>query len=398
MRLARVRALIFLSACVLALVLLLTSRFFVVARRDTDSLSDPAPNPLLLASYLRRNFCAPPGSRDHLDYTALAWLQASRLLNGGERDAALEAGERASVHGDEALASAEFSAMSAFYSFHAGVALLQPGGGAPRCAYHRIFKANNMKTMNEIDAWNNGTTRILTPDEFFTEFAPAQIDVHSFTWGRAPLDRFLSGYGEILYRAMPDTVAYSDRLELRKEARSPERRAAGVTFLHLPPGDRDRFATFLRNLVAGAPIFEVEHVYSAAPVFFAAQRAGVGIAVGRLEAPSHHADVRHIHARCGVAAAGVQGHSYGASLRDTPVGQDIADARSALSKAGTPILDALCLLLLPDFSCTGYLPPAGCRSVLQKFTEHVEQVRDKRRQRSGSRRMDEAWRARDMWR
>lgn len=54
-------------------------------------------------------------------------------------------------------------------------------------------------------------------------------------------------------------------------------------------------------------------------------------------------------------------------------------ARSAL-KSDARLLDALCLLLLPDFSCTGYLPPRG-QAVVRRFTKDVERMRQKRHQR-----------------
>ena len=353
----RWRTLGYLGVCLAALALLQLARLLGASAR-TDPLSDPAPDPLL-ATDMRRYFCAPPRSRDHLDYATMAWRRAARLLN-------------ASAPGK--LTAAQDAALAAFYSFHAGIALLRPGGGTARCAYHRIYKAGNMLQMNEITAWNNGSNKMMS----HTAFGRAQLEgVHSFTWTRAPLDRFLSGYGEILYRAMPGTIAYNDKLELREEARSAARRDAGVTFLHLPAGSRDRFAAFLRDLLAGAPIFEIHHVYSATPVFFAAANAGVELVFGQLEAASHSADVKRMHKRCGVGPVRVQGHQYGQSLRDTPIGDELALARSAIEKDSN-LFDALCLLLLPDYSCAGYLPPRGCRAVLWQFTEDVERMRRKK--------------------
>ena len=104
------------------------------------------------------------------------------------------------------------------------------------------------------------------------------------------------------------------------------------------------------------------------------------LAFGHLESAVHAADVRRMHKTCGVLPLAVPGHRYGKSLMGTPVAGDISLARTALEE-DPRLLCALCLMLLPDYSCAAYIPPIGCRETLQEFTADVERmraVRDKR--------------------
>jgi hypothetical protein len=64
---------------------------------------------------------------------------------------------------------------------------------------------------------------------------------------------------------------------------------------------------------------------------------------------------------------------YGISVQNSPsVRKDVHVVREMLLQAG-PVLDAVCLLLLPDFACLGYSIPDGCKGEVGRFrAKHLE--------------------------
>jgi hypothetical protein len=142
-----------------------------------------------------------------------------------------------------------------------------------------------------------------------------------------------------------------------------------VTHVHLPHGTAARFACFLRDLVRGAPIFEIEHVYalsgSLAP-------GGVDF-IGRLE--SFGAEWRRLRAQLAIPErAGAFNLSLGKhdSSKD-PTGDRAAAA--AYLQSNEAALAALCLLLLPDFACLGYALPAACAAEVSRLAQDTQAAR-----------------------
>jgi hypothetical protein len=154
--------------------------------------------------------------------------------------------------------------------------------------------------MHNIIGWSNHTQPELLSA---VELAERWPSLPAFTWTRHPLERLISGYEEILHRAAPDTKAYKQE-KLRLEHTSSARIAGGVSFLAMPPG-RERFHIFLQNLVAGAPIFEVEHVYAGSAVLALAGQRRL-LTVHRLERGNFSADVSAMRERCGGATADIE--------------------------------------------------------------------------------------------
>jgi hypothetical protein len=135
--------------------------------------------------------------------------------------------------------------------------------------------------------------------------------------------------------------------------------------VHLPHGSTARFGAFLRELLAGAPVFEVEHVYAAV----GALAVGVDF-VGRLEAFDD--DWRCLAHRLQLPAHTTFNRSLGAHLSSgDPTGDRAAAAALVANDATT--LAALCLVLLPDYACLGYALPKGCVPEVARLAVALQQ-------------------------
>ncbi len=157
----------------------------------------------------------------------------------------------------------------------------------------------------------------------------------------------LCSYGEIAHRSlyMPNSAEHFAR--------------PNVTSVWLPHGSQARFAAFLRDLLRGAPVFEVEHVQASS----GALAVGVDF-IGRLE--SFERDWRRLARTLQLPANVTFNTSLGAHNSSADDEGDRAAAASYLRHNGAA-LAAVCLILLPDFACLGYALPAGCAAEVARF-------------------------------
>ena len=194
----------------------------------------------------------------------------------------------------------------------------------------------------------------------------------AFTFVREPLSRFLSGYARRMRCACVAHACWlrcshccmlalaagrygeiSYRSVFFPNAAEHLARGAAVTHVHLPHGSPARFAAFLRDLVAGAPVFEAEHVYAAAGAL------GMGLDfIGRLE--RFDADWARLSALL-VLPPDARPFNRTAGAHDSSRDPTGDRAAAAAYLRDTPDAQAaVCLLLLPDFACLGYALPPAC--------------------------------------
>jgi len=316
------------------------------------------------AAELRLLFCKNSSPPWEFDYVPLAWRRATQLLNQ-------TASEPAEVR---ELDEQQRATLRRFYGYDSGAALFYAAASTtqPTCAYLRQFRAGSTRLVKNMEAWTRRRSHIIPAVELAVRFP----SLPAFTWTRHPMDRLISGYAEIVYRATPGSSAYGGGAALHNEHVSSARIAGGVSYLSQPPGSEQRFLLFLSNLLSGAPIFEVEHVYAACGVIaLAGQRP---LSVQRLEKAGFDTSVRAFCAQCG---GGIQayndslGHVYGTSLENEPTASaDLRAAREVLMRGGR-VTDAVCLLLLPDFACLDYAMPDRCKGVMGRFRAELALLR-----------------------
>lgn len=172
----------------------------------------------------------------------------------------------------------------------------------------------------------------------------------TFTFVREPMRRFISAYGEVSYRSVffPNAAEHYSR--------------PSVTHVRLPHGSDTRFRAFLRDLLSGAPIVDVEHVFTSV----GALAMGVDF-IGRLE--RFDADFARLLARLRLPADSPFNRSAGAHASSADPTRDRA-AAAAVLRDDADAAAAVCLLLLPDFACLGYeLPPACVPEVRRLASE-----------------------------
>ena len=173
----------------------------------------------------------------------------------------------------------------------------------------------------------------------------------TFTFVREPVARFISAYNEISFRSVffPNAAEHYSRPD--------------VSHVRQPHGSSMRFRAFLRDLLSGAPIVDIEHAFTSV----GALAMGVDF-IGRLE--HFDLDFARLLARLRLPVDTPFNRSAGAHASSADPLRDRAAAAAVLREDADAA--AVCLLLLPDFACLGYaVPPASVPEVRRLAAELV---------------------------
>ena len=191
-----------------------------------------------------------------------------------------------------------------------------------------------------IQAFNNDSTPYTVDAAEVVTQRSRNASLLTFTFVREPMARFISAYNEISFRSVffPNAAEHYSR--------------PGVTHVRQPHGSSMRFRAFLRDLLSGAPVVDIEHAFTSV----GALAMDVDF-IGRLE--RFDADFARLLARLQLPADTPFNRSAGAHASSADPTRDRA-AAAAVLREDADAAAAVCLLLLPDFACLGYALPHAC--------------------------------------